>query len=144
MAFFVPAAFSFCAGNCVITQVLRPRHVICQRHLIAQLDHDGVQDFGPVQDDSDKDDAVLAAVRKKLMSVGRIPLVMNFPARQDDESSESDDEACYLLDNSGADNSWSMIYQCPEPPVDNSNLVCEEQADGMGWICESNGGHYGV
>ena len=43
----------------------------------------------------------------------------------------NDDEVCYVIAAPGK----KTYYMCTSPPVDNDNLVCEKQADGMDWVC---------
>jgi hypothetical protein len=128
-------AGSFSArGLATHCQVLRPRRVHQRSSIVAQLDHYGLQDlYG--QDDDDKDDRLLAAVQRKLMLAGRIPLAMSIPQYDLTPAAVEDQDACFLLPED--DGAWHMVFICQEPPEDNSNLVCEEQADGMGWICKS-------
>ena len=142
------SAASFSAGGLAThCQVLRTRHVRHRSSVVAQLDHHGLQDlYG--QEDGDKDDRLLAAIQRKLMLAGSLPIAMSIPRFEYDLApappAEEEADACFLLpeDDTGG-TQWSMTFMCQEPPEDNSNLVCEEQADGMGWICASRS-HYGV
>jgi hypothetical protein len=44
-----------------------------------------------------------------------------------------DEDVCYVLES---DVNGKMYFMCSNEPLDNDNLICEQQADGMDWICE--------
>lgn len=43
-----------------------------------------------------------------------------------------EDEVCYVLASPGC----KTYYMCTNPPEDNDNLICEQQADGMDYVCQ--------
>ena len=53
-----------------------------------------------------------------------------------EDGTAADETACYLLSDID-DSRGRMFYLCSKPPEDNDNLICEQQGDGMDWICEA-------
>lgn len=123
------------------------RHPSCassRNHIHMQLDHHGDRAFDDVSLASvndlwiyDDDDMVLAAVEAKLEMAKRVPLADLRNDKQNDRHLHftGEDEGCYLLSECAEGN--KMFFSCSSFPVENDNLTCELQADGMDWICHN-------
>ena len=106
-----------------------------QERINAQLDHHGRH----MLDDATQDDDLILKLQKKLHRAPRASVFAELSLSEAhdlvDEYTTSDyEDTCYLLDSSDPQN---MYFMCTSPPLDNDNLICEELADGMDWICRS-------
>ena len=85
------------------------------------------------------DDVLLDTVRSKLQHVKKRsmyealrlgkpqPIVEEFVT-------DSTEDVCYLLPTRSP---TKMFFSCSELP-DNDNLKCEQQGEGMDWVCEAD------
>ncbi len=106
----------------------------------AQLDHDGAEDLYGWRPD---DDEVLADVARKVVTTDRVTLDPDLPnvgTRVISEfvTDDSAEEACYMMPD---DTSGRTYFMCTTPPDDNENLQCEQQGEGMDWVCYAD---YGI
>ncbi len=106
----------------------------------AQLDHDGAEDLYGWRP---HDDEVLADVARKVVSTDRVTLDPDLPnvgTRVISEfvTDDSAEEACYMMPD---ETSGRTYFMCTTPPDDNENLQCEQQGEGMDWICYAD---YGI
>ena len=73
------------------------------------------------------------------LRVEHVPANVNDDDAEESSLSPFDDESgCYIIESDGArERTW---YVCSSPPEENANLRCEEQGDGMDWVCQADYG----
>ena len=147
MLLSVTCSGAFCALRVSSLRAAQQQRALSRRRYAkAQLDHEGREDFdfspskGFSKNVYQDDEEILAAIEAKLEKANKVPIATflklgNVHTLLDDEA--MDESSCYLLPEVSTNGSLTHYYICSQPPEDNENLVCEQQADGLDWVCKS-------